>query len=101
MGHGRIHSREFKLAVVREIMRGDRRPGEICRELVLSPAMVCRWRREVAERGDDAFLPLVPKDADLATRRIADLERLVGRLTLENEALKKGLQEHTLRSVTR
>ncbi|HRA49054.1 MAG TPA: transposase [Thermomicrobiales bacterium] len=101
MGHGRQHNREFKLAVVRDIMRGDRRPADLCRELGLSAPMVCRWRREVAERGEEAFLPLVPKEADLAARRIAELERLVGRLTLENEALKKGLQDQALRSVTR
>ena len=98
MGRGRTFSREFKFAIVREIMRGERGPVQICRQHGLNERVVLRWRREVAERGDDAFIPQLATEADAQAVRIAELERLVGRLTVENEALKKGLQHVQWRS---
>jgi transposase len=101
MTHGRTHTRDFKLMVAREIMRGERRPSQVCREHGLDHTMVLRWRREVETRGDDAFLPLVAREDQTKDLRIAELERLCGQLALENAALKKGLSALTSRSGTR
>ncbi len=98
MSRGRTFDREFKFAIVRAIMRGDQRPSQICRQHGLDERVVLRWRTEVAERGDDAFTPQVGREADAQALRIVELERLVGQLTLENTALKKGLQHARLAS---
>lgn len=100
MSHGRTYDREFKIAIVHAIMRGDQRISQICRQHGLNERVVLRWRTEVAERGDAAFLPQLSREADAQAVRIAELERLVGQLTLENTALKKGLQHARLASVT-
>ena len=92
MARGRVHTRDFKLEVVRQIASGAKRPAQICREYQLANSVVDRWRQEYRERGELAFTPReVIGDAALEAR-IADLERLCGQLALENAALKKGLK---------
>jgi transposase len=98
MGRGRTFSREFKFAIVREVMRGDDGPAQICRKHGLNERMVLRWRKEVAARGEDAFTPQLAPAGDANELRIAELERLVGQLALENSVLKKGLQHVQWRS---
>lgn len=101
MGRGRVHSREFKLEVVRQIASGAKRPAQICREYQVANSVVDRWRQEYRERGERAFTPReVTGDAALEAR-IADLERLCGQLALENAALKKGLSNARSGSGTR
>lgn len=101
MSRGRVFSREFKIAVVREVLRGDEGVMAICRKHGLAQPVVLRWRHEVEARGDDAFIPRVADAVDARDLRISELEQLCGQLTLENRALKKGLSAHALRSGTR
>jgi transposase len=90
---GRVHTREFKLTVCRQIAAGEKRPAQICREHSLDQSVLSRWRREFTDRGDDnAFAPKQPVElsaTEAFERRIADLERHCGRLSLENDLLKK------------
>ena len=51
MARGRSFSREFKLEVVRQIERGERRPAQVCREHGLANSVLARWRHEYAARG--------------------------------------------------
>ncbi len=101
MGRGRVHSREFKLSVVRQVANGERRPAQVCREHGLAEGLLLRWRREVAERGEAAFGPPEETSTLALERKVAELERFCGQLALENAALKKGLSTHPLRSDTR
>ena len=98
---GRVHTREFKLQVVRQIANGEKRPAQICREYQLANSLLARWRAEYAERGEGAFTPRVPTGPDTLEARIAELERCLGQLTLENSILKKALAKATSRSDTR
>jgi transposase len=97
----RQHTAEFKFEVVRQIQSGERRLAQLCREHHLDPAMVRGWCARVAEHGTQAF-PSSPSSSGAAGEqaataltlaaaeaRIADLERLVGQLALENDFLKK------------
>src|SRR5438046_10632535 len=59
----RIHSREFKLDVVRQIEVGQKRPAQVCREYALAGSLLSRWRREYRERGEAAFLPQQSKES--------------------------------------
>jgi len=91
MGRGRVFSREFKLEAVREVISGEKRPAQVCRERALAEGLLLRWRREVAERGDAAFGPPEATSAVVLERKVAELERFCGQLALENAVLKKGL----------
>ncbi len=101
MGRGRVHSREFKLCVVRQLAGGEKRPAQLCREHGLAESVLWRWRQEYAARGEAAFAPRAPSETEALERRIAELERFCGQLALENAALKKGLSLAASRSGTR
>lgn len=105
MARGRTFSREFKLEVVRQVERGERRPAQACREHGITDGTLWRWRQEYAARGEAAFGPREPGEAaagaEAQARRIAELERFCGQLALENAALKRGLASMASRSGTR
>jgi transposase-like protein len=90
----RIYSRDLKVAAMREIDAG-RTVGEIARRLELSPKALERWRGEWQARGELAFPGIgrraVPQGLT-ELQRIAELERKIGQLTMENDFLKKALQ---------
>lgn len=98
--HGRFHSREFKLEVVREVSSGEKRPAQVCREHNLAESLLLRWRKEYETRGEAAFGPLDADGAGALERKISELERFCGQLAMENDALKKGLASARSRSVT-
>lgn len=98
--HKRQHSREFKLTVVRQVVMGQKRPAQLCREYGLAESVLSRWRKEYQERGEAAFQE--PGESSLSTdkERIAELEQFCGQLALENTVLKKTLQALRSRSGT-
>src|SRR5437660_6713151 len=90
----RIYSRELKIAAMREIDSG-RTIGEVARQLELSPHLLDRWRSEWRARGDLSFPGIGRRGVPPAfteLQRIAELERKIGQLTMENDFLKKTLQ---------
>jgi len=95
---GRVHSRELKMTIVRQLTSGEKRPAQICREHNLAPSVVSRWRNEYDQRGDEAFLPPSNSEPPSAEARIAELERFCGQLALENALLKKVLGKLPLNS---
>jgi len=88
---GRVHSRELKLTIVRQLTSGEKRPAQICREHNLASSVVSRWRNEYDQRGEEAFLPPAAPEALSAEAKIAELERFCGQLAMENAVLKKAL----------
>jgi transposase-like protein len=100
MARGRIFTREFKREAVREVVSGEKRPAQVCRERTLAERLLLRWRREVAERGEAAFGPPELISTVALERKVAELERFCGQLALENAALKKGLSALPSRSGT-
>jgi transposase len=85
----RNFSQEFKLQVVKEL-EGSKTLAQIVREHEIDHGVVARWYREYRKYGDNAFLgngKTYKEDA-----RIAQLERKVGQLTIENDFLKKAVQ---------
>ena len=90
---GRTFTREFKLALVRQLASGEKRPAQVCREHGLADSVLARWRREYTERGEAAFTPHAgSSESSPLEARIAELERFCGQLALENAVLKKALQ---------
>jgi transposase len=88
MRNQRTFSLEFKRQVVEELLSGQRRPAQVCRRYEISSSLLYHWKRLYA-RGK---LNNEPTEAAALRDRVEKLERLVGKLTLENEFLKKGLQ---------
>jgi transposase-like protein len=89
----RVYSREMKIAAMREIDNG-RTLAEVARQLQLSPHLLDRWRSEWRAKGELAFPGVGRGNAGPAfsdVQRIAELERKIGQLTMENDFLKKAL----------
>ncbi len=87
MAKRRTFTPEFKAQAVLEELTGVKDKADICREYRLRPQVFNRWREELLERAPEIFATQ-PSRGD-EQERIADLERMVGRLTIELEAAKK------------
>ena len=79
---------EFKAEVVLEALRGESSQAELCRRHNLSEDQLSKWKQQVVENVASVFA-LTDKRSSEATERIAQLEQLVGRLTLALEIEKK------------
>ncbi len=98
---GRTHSRECKLAIVRQVANEEKRPAQICREHNLDESVLLRWRKEYDARGEAAFTPREGAEPAGLEQRVAELARCCGQLALENQILKKALQGAASRRDTR
>src|SRR5437764_13795946 len=90
----RRFSTDMKLAVVAETMQPGMSISYVARQHGLSPSLVFRWRRLMSEGGREAVQAddeVVPVAALRRLEERVDLERLLGRKTLENEILKEAL----------
>jgi transposase len=86
----RSYTREFKLKVLREI-DGGKSQAQAAREYQLSETAIYKWRQQLNKYKEQAFAG--PGKAYTDEARINELERMVGRLALENDFLKKLLQK--------
>ena len=86
----------MKLAVVAETMQPGMSISYVARRHGLSPSLVFRWRRLMSEggreavRADDEVVPAA--ELRRLEERVRDLERLLGRKTMEIEILKEALE---------
>jgi transposase-like protein len=104
--------------MVRLVIDGEKTPSQVCRENQVSKSVLYRWLQDFTMRGEAAFqrygqyqrrpnlltMPILgagTAEAPIAEdhsqgsleARLADLERLCGRLALENFLLKQALAE--------
>ncbi len=84
----RKFSPEFKVRVVMELLTGEKGMGEASREYQIKDSVLSRWRQEFLERAPQVFEQPFPI-SDPKDDRIAELERLVGRLALQLDMAKK------------
>jgi len=85
----RSFSPEFKLDTVMEGLRGEKSIAQICREREISETLYHKWKATFQERATDIFADRRSGKVDEQEKQVAELERLVGRLTMEVEILKK------------
>ena len=83
MAKRRSFTPEYKFQVVLELLSGAKTNAGICREHQLAPTVVSAWREQFLERAPELFA--TQRSLGAEQERIAELERLVGRLTLEQE----------------
>jgi transposase len=77
----RRFTREFTLQMVREVAAG-KPPAQAAREYQGHPTLILRWCTEHLQYAERAFTGTGRLSKEEA--RIAELERLLGQLTLEN-----------------
>ncbi|MCL5071073.1 MAG: transposase [Actinobacteria bacterium] len=87
MRERRNFSDVFKKQAVESIVSGSATQVELAREYRISPVMINRWKKDY--KAGKFFENVSSHDMARHELKIRELERLVGRLTLENEILKK------------
>jgi len=78
---------DFKAQRVLDVVSGRKTAAAVCREYQLKPDLLTRWKADFVTHAASVFAD--DAQAQQAEQRIAELERLVGRLTVELEVAKK------------
>jgi transposase-like protein len=90
MGARRMFTPAFKARVVLEELTAVKSAAEICREHQVKPQLLSHWKAPLVERTPELFGST--SNGSETPERIAELERMVGRLPLELEVAKKASQ---------
>ena len=87
----RRFSQEFRRRVVEEMLSGISGPAQLIRKYEISGGLIYHWKKrcEQGKLGNESTHP------EYFKQRIKELECMVGKLTMDNEFLKKTL-EHTI-----
>lgn len=94
MRNQRTFSLEFKRQVIEELLSEESRLAQLCRRYNICSSLLYHWKEQYS-RGK---FNNEPTEDGALRDRVEKLERLVGRLTLKNEVLKKGLQNNLRQS---
>jgi transposase-like protein len=96
MPQQRRFTAKFKTQVVLDLLTGAKTMAQICRDHTIKDQVVRRWKTDFLDQAETIF----GGDTDRVQHleRIAELERLVGRLTLELEIAKKASEHWSSRS---
>jgi len=94
----KVYPPEFKAKIVRELVEGDDSVGVVAARHHLNAGMVARWRKQLF---DDAAIVFAQeqelrKDRELQEKRdreVDNLNRIIGRLTVERDYLQRSLGE--------
>lgn len=82
----RKFSAELKAEVVLAVLTGEKSQAEVCREQQVSAQQFSAWKQQFLQNAAQAFQkPLSAGESE----QIAELERMVGRLTMQLEIAKK------------
>jgi len=83
------HPPKVKFQVVLEVLGGGKTPGQVAKAYGVHPNSVSAWKRAFLEKGPEVFA----QDGTIAQyeRRIAELERLIGKKEVEIALLKNFL----------
>lgn len=87
MAGRRRFTAEFKAKVVLELISGEKGLMQASREYSIKDSVLSRWKQEFLERAPHVFertKTVKPEEV-----RIAELERMVGRLALQLDMAKK------------
>ena len=78
---------QFKAQVVLEVLSGLKSQAEVARQHKLKPELIARWK-DIALKGLESLFQ-AGEQRDQEHDRIAELERMIGRLIMELEVAKK------------
>ena len=83
----RSFGNDFKKQIVESIVSGTATQAELAREYRISPVLINKWKKD--HKTGKFFENVDSHDMAKQELRIRELERLLGKLTLENEMLKR------------
>jgi len=83
----RSFSNDFKKQIVESIVAGTATQAELAREYRISPVLINKWKKDY--KTGKFFENVDSHDMAKLELRVRELERLLGKITLENEMLKK------------
>jgi transposase len=89
MATRRSFTAEYKAKVVLEMIAGEKGLAQASREYGIKDTLLSRWKQEFVLNASQVFEQ--PKGVQEKEARIAELERMVGRLTMQLELSKKVL----------
>jgi transposase len=87
MTQRRKFTSDFKARVVLEMLTEQKSAAQVSREYGIKDSVLSRWKQEFIERSPQLFEQGAASDD--RDQRIAELERMVGRLAMELEMAKK------------
>ena len=85
----RTFTREFKVAAIKRLQSGIP-VGRVARELQVNANQLHSWKRQFEDKPNSAFSGEGRRRGE--ETQVAELERKIGQLTMENDFLKKALQ---------
>jgi len=80
----RLFTKDFKLQVIRQVQAG-KSIAQAAREHDLHPNLIAKWQKLHAQYAQNAFQG--NGHAYTEEAKVAELERLIGQLTIENSLL--------------
>ena len=84
----RRFTQDFKRSIVEQLLSETAGAAELCRRYNISSGQLYTWKRQYA---DGKLDPEPSREVELQAR-VRELERLLGKVTLENEFLKKAVR---------
>jgi transposase len=92
----RRYSLDEKMAVLAEAAQPGMSISYVARRHGISPSLLFGWRRRMSEGGKEAVRAddsvVASSEVRALEKRIRELERVLGRKTLENEILREALK---------
>ena len=85
------HTAEFKAQIVLQLIAEKISMAQTCKQYSLKDSMVSRWKTEFLQRAPQIFENPQQRSSE-EQQKIAELERMVGKLTMELGILKKASQ---------
>lgn len=82
----RNFSAEFKSQVVLQVLSGEKSQAELCREHQISGQLLNTWKQHFLTHASSVF---ESNSKAPEQERVAELERMVGKLTMQLEIAKK------------
>ncbi|MDE2821372.1 MAG: transposase [Chloroflexota bacterium] len=89
MGKYRKYRPETKVRIVLEILRGEKSVAQASRDYQIKNSLLYRWKDEFLEGGRQAFAFGQATEQKRRADKIAELERMLGKLTMQLEIAKK------------
>jgi len=87
----KTYTAEFKTKVVLELISGQKGLMQASRDYGIKDTTISRWKAEFLERAASLFGAEQSNTESEDKKQIAQLEQMIGRLTMELEAAKKVL----------
>jgi transposase len=90
MRKNRSYKPQQKAQAVLQVLNGTKSAAQVCRDLNINENLLSRWKQQLLTHAALVFER--ESEATEKDEQIAELQRLVGRLTMELEVAKKASQ---------